>query len=287
MEQAPPAQQSVDPQAEREPSPERAASPEARWNDKAGRVNLYSENVVQEPQSTDVVNRESIANLATTRRQWESIFTSEPEESNPKPKKNPPKWQVRLPYAEKTHTSPATVTSNASTEPESPSPSHTSNMAEADTESAIEREIRLAMEREAMLKREQEERLRQQSQRGFQVSSMESSTESELQPSFHELTEADRGSEFFINERVVQQEDAEQEESLQRGFAHQVRSSEGNTSLCVSPLLYIKLIRVIKCGGVLAENKRRWRWTLALETCYVSKPLCVCVCARALFSFCF
>ena len=107
VEQVPAAQQSVGPQAEREPSPERAASPEARWNDKVGRVNMYSENVVQEPQSTDVVNRESIANLATTRRQWENIFTSEPEESNPKPKKNPPKWQVRLPYACLLYTSPS------------------------------------------------------------------------------------------------------------------------------------------------------------------------------------
>ena len=212
---------------EEEHIPERAASPEARWNDKTAKVNLYSENVVQEPQSTDVVNRESIANLATTRRQWENIFTSEPEEANPKPKKNPPKWQVRMPYTERTHhPGPANVTSVAVTEPESPPPAHNSIMDDADTESAIEREIRLAVEREEMLKREQEERQRQvsqQPQRGFKVSSMESSTESELQPSFHELTEADRGSEFFINERVVQQEDSEQEESLQRGFAHQVK----------------------------------------------------------------
>ena len=262
VEQVPPAQRIASPPPEphhrqdhdhdHDHSPERSACPEARWNDKAGRLNLYSENVLQEPQSTDVVNRESIANLATTRQQWETIFTSaEPEDSNhPKPKKkSPPKWQVRMPYTEKTHTGPATVTSsnnsNNSVEPESPPPHQThhphqtSTMAEADRESAIEREIRLAVEREETLKREQEERLQQlprqvpqqqqqqqQQQRGFLASSMESSTESERQqPSFHELTEADRGSEFLINERVVQQEDAEQEESLQRGFAHQVRMS--------------------------------------------------------------
>ena len=226
-------------------SSDRTQGPEARWSDKTGKVNLYSENVVKEADSTDEVDRESIANLATTRRQWESIFSTEPkEDSTSKPKKNPPKWQVRMPYAEKTAAGPATVTATTvSADSESPPSTPSSSM--ADTESAIEREIRLALEREEMLKREQEERVRQaslQPQRTYQVSSMESSTESELQPTFHELAEADRGSEFFINDQAVQREDAEREESLQKGFSQQVGMGE-----CV----YRRLDQAVSCGGGL------------------------------------
>ncbi|KAL8610621.1 hypothetical protein ACOMHN_006340 [Nucella lapillus] len=228
-EQAPAAEQTDTPRSQDASfGSEHGDSTEARWHGKSDKVNLYSENVLKESDSSEVVDRESIANLTTTRRQWEAIFTSEPkEEPAPKPKKNPPKWEVRMPYAEKIGVGPATVTANNTTEeeePESPPPpTHTANM--ADTESAIEREIRLAVEREEMLRREQEDRIRQlshQAQRGGKGgSSMESSTESELQPSYHELAEADRGSEFFMQDRSVQQEDSEREESSQRGFNHQ------------------------------------------------------------------
>ncbi|XP_070195624.1 hepatoma-derived growth factor-related protein 2-like isoform X2 [Littorina saxatilis] len=219
VEPAPPSQQGAT-------SPERSTSPEAKWTDKHGKVALYSENIVQEPTSSEEVDRESIANLSTTRRQWETIFTPDSKEESKPTKKNPPKWQVRMPYNEKTAPGPDTVLTTTTTaeSPESPPPTprqnKTTKMANSDTESAIEREIRLATEREEMLKREHEDRMKM-SQHQLKASSMESSTESELQPSYHELTEADRGSEFLINERVVQQEDAEQEESLQRGFGHQ------------------------------------------------------------------
>lgn len=199
------------------PSPERSVSPQAKWSDNTGRLNLYSENVVQEPDSTEVVDRESIANLATTRRQWERIVTVEtPQE--PAPKKNPSKWQVRVPYAEKAASSPVIVTTDNSAEVASLAPDKSPALNAAAMESNIEREIRLTVEREEMLKREQEERVHSRNK----VPSMESSTESELlQPTFHELTEADRGSEFLMNESRVQHEDSMQEESLQKAFHHQ------------------------------------------------------------------
>jgi hypothetical protein len=209
---------------------------------------LYSENVVQEPESTEVVDRESIADLATTRRQWESIF-HDPTTSQPAPKptkKSTPKWQVRMPYTEKTPTGQTSSTNAASSEDGPVSGGGVVEVEEVvkttssmdsgvDMESAIEREIRLALEREESLKKEKELRHGQapptssqapppSSTTQAQLSSMESSqTDSELQPSFHEMTEADRGSEFMVNEQRAIQEDALQEESLQKSFHGRVR----------------------------------------------------------------
>ncbi|XP_076462659.1 uncharacterized protein LOC143295010 isoform X2 [Babylonia areolata] len=247
-EPAPPAEQSGIPHPQDVYVSDHNDTPEARWQEKSDKVNLYSENVVREPDSTEVVDRESIANLASTRRQWEAIFTSSDpkDESAAKPRKNPPRWEVRMPYAEKTCAGPATVSANPVTEePDSPTLQQTSGM--ADTESAIEREIRLAMEREEMLRREQEERLRQlslQGQPGVKVSSMESSTESELQPSFHELAEADRGSEFFVHHSMQQQEDAEREESLQQGFSHQKLSAVSKSDVSATESIIEREIRL-------------------------------------------
>ena len=71
-----------------------------------------SENVLKEGDTTEAVDRESIANLSSTKKQWETIFTSNVSptggntETSGGKKKAQPKWEVRLPYKEK-HPAPS------------------------------------------------------------------------------------------------------------------------------------------------------------------------------------
>lgn len=185
--------------------------PEAGWSEKQisdHKVNLYSENVLKEGDTTESVDRASIANLETTKKQWEHIFTNSPTQVDATvKKKTTPKWEVRLPYTEK---HPATSPSQGYSSIDNPSsPDHHEeedpNMFKKPVvqESAIEREIRLAHEREEMLRREKEEREKQSEQQKPQgqnrmASYVSSSAESESnQPAFHELAEADRNPDLW------------------------------------------------------------------------------------------
>lgn len=198
--------------------------PEVGWKERSGDhgpVSLYSENVLKEGDTTDTVDRESIANLSSTKKQWETIFTSKASPSGNSPeassikKKAHPKWEVRLPYKEK-HLSPSLDNSIVSSSEAKSDISLTSPMSSSglDTESAIEREIRLAHEREEMLKLEKAEReqMRQEQQQqqtgsigqgqsiiaSYEASSAESES---YHPAFDELTEADRGPDLWAQSR--------------------------------------------------------------------------------------
>ncbi|GFN81351.1 translation initiation factor if-2 [Plakobranchus ocellatus] len=203
-------------------SAERAQPPpEVGWKERAdgesAAVSLYSENVLKEGDTTETVDRESIANLSSTKKQWENIFTSNSSPTSGSPdatglrKKGQPKWEVRLPYKEK-HIAPSPTTTPISSRPgdnghDANSKAAMSSSKDLDSESAIEREIRLAHEREEMLRLEKAERLKQQQQQqplnvgqgqsiiaSYEASSAESESD---HPAFDELTEADRGPDLW------------------------------------------------------------------------------------------
>ncbi|KAL3868405.1 hypothetical protein ACJMK2_041214 [Sinanodonta woodiana] len=179
--------------------------------DKPPKVNLYSDNIIQEKENSETVDRDSIANLASTRAHWESKFgKSFPEQSSKtatKSNKQVRHWDVKLPYKQL----------NISSSTPSGQVTSYSRMADIDTEneSAIDREIRLAMEREEMLKREQEEREELQNrQNAFKLvdtSAFEKIEQNNNKPTYHEMTEADRGSEMMERESRIQRELEEQQ----------------------------------------------------------------------------
>ena len=186
------------------------------WEEKPDKVNLYSENVIQETDDSDTVSRESIANLNTTRKQWETILKNK-EDTTPQKAKQPQQvrhWEVKLPTPLKRVP--------AKPEPKQDSSDSDSEDKMADTEnaneSAIEREIRLAMEREEMLRKEQEERTKlQERQDASQLKIINKEPfktveQNNNKPTYHEMTEADRGSELQQREEQIQLELFEQEE---------------------------------------------------------------------------
>ncbi|GFR82509.1 translation initiation factor IF-2 [Elysia marginata] len=219
-------------------SAERAQPPpEVGWKERPGAdqgpVSLYSENVVKEGDTTETVDRESIANLSSTKKQWETIFTSNASptggnsEVSGSKKRAQPKWEVRLPYKEK-HLSPSLGNQAVSPSDITSDSDPTSAMSSSgylDTESAIEREIRLAHEREEMLKLEKAERERlkqehlEQQQAGtigqgqsiiasYEASSAESES---YHPAFDELAEADRGPDLWAQGRGRDRLDIQEE----------------------------------------------------------------------------
>ncbi|CAG5119840.1 unnamed protein product [Candidula unifasciata] len=182
--------------------------PEAGWIEKQGdeqKISLYSENVLKEGDTTESVDRESIADLSTTKRQWESIFTSHniTQGDSTLKKKSAPKWEVRIPYKEKN------VASSLDHDSES---SQVNGLEEVqrgdsemfkkqiDSESAIEREIRLANEREHVIRKEKEIREKQVQKQKNQGQTIMTSYEAESEsfhPVYNELAEADRGSDLW------------------------------------------------------------------------------------------
>lgn len=133
-------------------------------------------------------------------------------------------WEVKLPYKPVTSPESETVPRSPSPEPRKMEEVTSSNNYE--NESAIEREIRLANEREQMLRREQEERtelLKRQnaSKQQLNVEKFETNNNNsnEFKTMYHEMTEADRGSEMQIRETIIQQELNEQRER-ERAITH-------------------------------------------------------------------
>ena len=183
------------------------------WEDKPDKVDLYSHNVIQENGNTEAVDRESIANLSTTRKQWENILKSNDTDSQSQKKTvtQVRHWEVKLPTKSKVvpvDTVRTTLDSDSDVENEAKM-EDPENM----NESAIEREIRLAMEREELLRKEKEER--SQIDVGPNMASktaFEQVEENNNKPTYHEMTEADRGSELQQREELIQQELAEQME---------------------------------------------------------------------------
>lgn len=182
------------------------------WDEKPEKVNLYSENIIQETENTDTVDRESIANLSKARQQWETK-TQVVDDKTPRKPKQPQQvrhWEVKLPAPLKKVPADAVHTSKQDSDSES------ENMAETEfaNESAIEREIRLAMEREELLKKEQEERANLQDRQTASVKKgpFEKIEQNNNKPTYHEMTEADRGSELQQQEEKIQLELQEQEE---------------------------------------------------------------------------
>ncbi|XP_050403792.1 uncharacterized protein LOC126819670 isoform X4 [Patella vulgata] len=184
--------------------------PDIGWNNSSGeRNNLFSQNIVQENESTDSVNRQSLSDsLHNTKRQWEGVFKDHIDNQYKDPKEKPKSsvrhWEVKLPNQ---------VIPRGTIRQQEDLTSSPNKM--ADTESAIDREIRLANEREDLLRREKEERLKLEQQNGkLDISSFENAANSppSNKPLYHEMTEADRGSEMWQRESLIQQELREQEE---------------------------------------------------------------------------
>ncbi|XP_060082242.1 titin-like [Ylistrum balloti] len=202
-----------------------------KWEDVPEKVNLYSANVVDDGKTTEIVDRESIADLGSTRKQWETLFLSSTPSSAPKPtpKKAAVKhWEVKLPYK------PVGVVNSAETTAEEP-PSERKMEDEYANESAIAREIRLANEREEMLKREQEDRMellkrQEESKQTKTIATFEAqnnnNNNNELKTMYHEMTEADRGSELQRRETIIKQEIEEQQEREQAVSQNAVSDSE-------------------------------------------------------------
>ncbi|XP_052778199.1 uncharacterized protein LOC128215553 isoform X2 [Mya arenaria] len=205
------------------------------WDDKPEKVNLYSDNIIQESENTDAVDRESIANLSSIRQQWETkLKTGEkPVQSQSKAKQSQPvrHWEVKLPT--QLRKVPADVIRTTKTD----SDSESENMADTDmsNESAIEREIRLATEREELLRKEKEEQAKLHARQ--MASSKKEPFENEVpeqnnnKPTYHEMTEADRGSELQQRENKIQRELLEQqerEEALRSSNTRMVDSSQSS-----------------------------------------------------------
>ncbi|XP_061174975.1 uncharacterized protein LOC133184124 isoform X2 [Saccostrea echinata] len=203
-------------------SPVKSKGAPINFDEVPPKVDLYSQNVVQEDGNTDTVNRESIADLNSTRKQWETILQSSGK-SDPSPAKVTPKksgtpvkhWEVKLPY--KPNSSSKAI---PQPEVEDAQPKKSFKMEDDPyaNESAIEREIRLANEREEMLRKEQEERMelsKRQNASKNQVNTKMFENENnntEFKTMYHEMTEADRGSELQKRETLIQQEIEEQKE---------------------------------------------------------------------------
>lgn len=202
------------------------------WEEKPDKVDLYSKNITQEAETSEIVDRESIADLSSTRRQWESFYRSTSQEPNQSPKKKTSTgkhWEVKLPY--KSDNIPQPV---VTTRPESPD-----KMSETDSdpyahESAIDREIRLANEREEMLRKEQEERmelLKRQAESKQNFENKNNNNNKEFKTMYHEMTEADRGSELQKRETIIKQEILENE---QREKALKEHANEVCTCSCLT-----------------------------------------------------
>ncbi|KAL5021928.1 hypothetical protein ScPMuIL_001083 [Solemya velum] len=204
--------------------------PDATFETSDG-IALYSKNVVQEKETTESVDRESIADLSITRSHWEQ-FMKKPTNSQSdfpvKPSKTTVRhWEVQTKYKPVNVEPPVNAKTEQSLKSEpisqnkfGESTTVTDDMDPYSNESAIEREIRLAMERENMLKREQSERMELQArQKGTSVSEPPVTPDHDFKPTYHEMTEADRGSEMSQREAVIQQEIEDlqlREQSLQR-----------------------------------------------------------------------
>ncbi|XP_052100516.1 uncharacterized protein LOC127734587 isoform X3 [Mytilus californianus] len=211
------------------------------WEEKPEKVDLYSKNIVEESDTSEIVDRESIADLSSTRKQWETFCRStsnepiKPQAKNISPAK---RWEVKLPY--KSDPQPAITTPRS----ESPDRMSDTDVDPYASESAIDREIRLANEREEMLRKEQEERLeliKRQAESKQNFEKKNNNNSKEFQTMYHEMTEADRGSELQKRETIIQQEILENKE---REKALKVRTYQEDSENDANESVIAKEIRL-------------------------------------------
>ena len=220
------------------------------WEELPEKVNLYSENVVQESGTSESVDRESIADLAQTRLQWESILKTEVKTSETPVTKSPKQvrhWEVKLPHYPLAKDIDDIPVENDTTEMDNKTGDPYGN------ESAIDREIRLAMEREDMLRREQDERqeLKERQLAKTVITPTKATADvepEEVKPMYHELTEADRGSEMQKRESLIQQEMQEQEQREEALRHERVNSHDEVSSSFVIMILVIQIGLVVECS---------------------------------------
>lgn len=186
------------------------------------KVNLYSENILKEEETTDTVDRGSIADLVAIKKHWEARFESEETDNVPvkKAQRVVRHWSVKLPNIPG---KPNNKTDTANLEVVNRNNQDTMNINDDynENESAIEREIRWAMEREEMLrqeheqrqilrekmamKKEQEEMVKAQLN-GVQTQQIiehyENTDKEKFKPTYHEMTEADLGHEIAKKEAI-------------------------------------------------------------------------------------
>lgn len=205
------------------------------------KVNLYSENILKEEETTDQVDRGSIADLAAIKKHWEERFETEEAEKTPvkKAQRVVRHWSVKLSNIpgkpNRTNESTPEVVNRNLEDMTAINDDYNEN------ESAIEREIRWAMEREEMLRQEQEQRqllrekmaLQQQEQQhsGVQTQQIiehyENTDKEKFKPTYHEMTEADLGHEISKKEAIKEQEMRQQKELvLQNGESMTSQNSE-------------------------------------------------------------
>ena len=210
------------------------------------KVNLYSENVLKEEETTEHVDRGSIADLAAIKKHWEDRFVTEEAEKPPvkKTQRVVRHWSVKL----------SNVPGRPNNRKDEPTAEIVNRNYENMTainddynenESAIEREIRWAMEREEMLRQEQEQRqymrekmaLKEQEEEeekkhnGVQTQQIiehyENTDKEKFKPTYHEMTEADLGHEIAKKEAIKELEMRQQKELvLQNGKSMTSEDSE-------------------------------------------------------------
>lgn len=156
------------------------------------KINLYSENLIRESDTTEEVNREPIANIASTKKHWENLFQERNLQKGDevKPRGTVRHWEVKIHKYEKHAVNVENNNNNMDTEM-------------YENESAIEREIRLALEREELLKREKEAAnvgRRDSADIVDRVNVAEH--EAPVHASYEELTEVDRAAEM-LRRRVM------------------------------------------------------------------------------------
>ncbi|XP_064605927.1 LOW QUALITY PROTEIN: uncharacterized protein LOC135470815 [Liolophura sinensis] len=156
------------------------------------KINLYSENVIRESDTTEEVDREPIANIANTKKHWENLFQENILQKGDeiKPRGTVRHWEVKIHKYEKHAVNVENNNNNMDTEM-------------YENESAIEREIRLALEREELLKREKEAA---NAGRRESVDKVERGVvaehEAPVHASYEEMTEVDRAAEM-LRRRVM------------------------------------------------------------------------------------
>ena len=185
----------------------------ARWTNNDNRLSLYTSNIQKETESSEAVDRDSIAEISITRELWEKVLDPVTCESQriAVAIKALPRWQVRVPYCK-----PFSETSISGNKPSVEDLASHNEM-----ENAIASDILLSVERERLVKEDHERIQFFAGTRDVRSPSMCSSSESgELLPgNYNELAESDRGAQFYEQNCATNQENPKRDEALQRNIS--------------------------------------------------------------------